>query len=759
MNLLKSLCLVLLLALTASADDSWMLFQEGDVAEIHLSLPEDALDWMFAHTSLDSLHLGSMSYHSALIDTVIQNVGVRLRGNTSRDADKKSFKISFNDYEAGREFFDVDKLNLNGEHNDPTVSRAWLNWRLWQQTDVPASRAAHVALWINDLYMGVYANIEHVDDEFLWKHFDDDSGNLWKCLWPADLTYQGPDGDDYKYSSGGHRTYDLKTNEDADDYSQLARLIRVLNQTSVGALPDSLESLLDVDGVLSYFAFDVLAASWDDYWFLKNNFYLYHNPSEDRFTLIPYDYDNSYGIDWFNIDWSTRHPMEWGSSEDRPLARLLLVHEWHNLYQHFLLLYNERLFNPDNWASAAAAEALLIRSDVAADSFYSLDYGFSLYDFDNAWVMDDYQNQHVKYSVREYVDRRRGTIPQQQDWMSDAGPVVYDWQLEQDDSLRITAAVWCHGGLDSVYAVLDDAEGSRQFALSYDPVEETFIPAEADRWCVTLPLPEGATRLCLRAVSSTGVCRYPLNHDIQLEQTSSSPLRLNELLADNESVNSDEAGDFDDWLELTNTSAQTVSLNGLYLTDDEDEPLQWALPSGLSLPAGGLLLIWCDDENQGELHANFRLSAGGEFLGLADAEGWIDSVEFGEQDEDIAWGRLPDGIGDWQFVSPTPGEENEALAVNAAEPTAFSLQARPNPFNGSLLLHFELPVAGDTQLRIVDLLGREILTRTLGHLSAGSHDWSWQGENQDGHQVASGCYFVVLKSGAVTQLRAVTLVR
>ena len=651
MKLIPALCLLLLFSVVARSDDSWMLFQQEEVAEIRLTIPEDALQWMFAHVQSDSMHLGSMHYHSSLIDTTVENVGVRLRGNTSREAEKKSFKISFNDFVPGREFYDVDKFNLNGEHNDPSVSRAWLSWRFYQQISVPTSRAAHVALWINELYMGLYASIEHIDDEFLWKHFEDDSGNLYKCLWPADLVYHGPDGDDYKFESGGHRTYELKTNEEQDDYSDLARLIRILNQTPASHLPDSLESVLDVAGVLSYFAFDVLTGSWDDYWFLKNNYYLYHEPSSDRFTLIPYDYDNSFGVDWFNIDWSTRHTMGWGSDEERPLARLLLVHEWRNLYQHFLLFYRERVFHPDHWAEEVAGHAALIRPHVAADSFYTLDYGFSMADYDAGWGTG-YENEHVNFGIREFVNRRLNTLLEQQDWISGAGPVVYDWQLEQEDSLRITAAAWCYSGLDSVYLELSSEAGTQTFPLQHEALANASNPAEEDRWCITLPLPQEQSELRLHVVSPSGSCLYPLNQTILLEAGPSHPLRLNELLADNESVNSDEAGDFDDWVEIYNTGQTPCSLDGLYLTDDVEDPLQWAFPAGLSLPADSWLLVWCDDESQGELHANFRISANGEFLGLADAEGWIDSVEFGEQEEDISIGRQPDGTGSWVSMTP-----------------------------------------------------------------------------------------------------------
>ena len=53
---------------------------------------------------------------------------------------------------------------------------------------------------------------------------------------------------------------------------------------------------------------DILVGSWDDYWSLMNNYYLYHDPAEDKFHWIPYDYDNTFGVDWFDVDWSNSNP-------------------------------------------------------------------------------------------------------------------------------------------------------------------------------------------------------------------------------------------------------------------------------------------------------------------------------------------------------------------------------------------------------------------------------------------------------------------
>ena len=141
-------------------------------------------------------------------------------------------------------------------------------------------------------------------------------------------------------------------------------------------------------------------------------------------------------------------------------------------------------------------------------------------------------------------------------------------------------------------------------------------------------------------------------------------LLINEFLANNESVNQDEAGEYDDWLELYNGSAVTVTLDGMYLTDHLDNPTKWQFPAGTTIPPGGYLLVWCDeDAGQGPLHAGFKLNREGEEIGLFAGETHgnvpLDTIVFGPQQEDISYGRQPDGSDTWYFLNPpTPGASN-----------------------------------------------------------------------------------------------------
>jgi len=147
----------------------------------------------------------------------------------------------------------------------------------------------------------------------------------------------------------------------------------------------------------------------------------------------------------------------------------------------------------------------------------------------------------------------------------------------------------------------------------------------------------------------------------------SGTLFINEFMADNDTTieDPDEAGAYEDWIEIYNADSSTIDLGGLYLTDDLADPTQWQIPLGISIPAGGHLLFWADnEEDQGDTHTNFKLSASGEAVGIYDSDGLseIDSIIFGEQYADISYGRSPDGEDDWGYMATaTPGSTNGSL--------------------------------------------------------------------------------------------------
>ena len=73
-------------------------------------------------------------------------------------------------------------------------------------------------------------------------------------------------------------------------------------------------------------------------------------------------------------------------------------------------------------------------------------------------------------------------------------------------------------------------------------------------------------------------------------------LVVNEVCYDNSAV-ADETGDTSsDWIELYNPGPGAVSLNGLTLSDDNDNGLRFRIPDGLTINAGAKMTFLADDD-------------------------------------------------------------------------------------------------------------------------------------------------------------------
>ncbi len=148
--------------------------------------------------------------------------------------------------------------------------------------------------------------------------------------------------------------------------------------------------------------------------------------------------------------------------------------------------------------------------------------------------------------------------------------------------------------------------------------------------------------------------------------SSAQSLVINEIMALNVLTHADERGDYEDWIEIYNSTNRAVDLAGYWLADEWPAEEPWQIPSGQPdrtvIPANGYRLLYPDNNPDiGADHLNFRLSRNGEILVLLAPDGTslTDSLTFGEQLRDISYGRTTDGPPLGFMPTPTPGAAND----------------------------------------------------------------------------------------------------
>jgi len=170
-------------------------------------------------------------------------------------------------------------------------------------------------------------------------------------------------------------------------------------------------------------------------------------------------------------------------------------------------------------------------------------------------------------------------------------------------------------------------------------------------------------------LSSFLLCSSIVSHSQDIQ------IYINEILAGNTADSMDDFQDWDDWFELYFPPGQgqaVYNLAGHYVSDNPSNLTKYQIQDDAqsTIVSNQHKLFWADkDSVQGSLHVNFKFTSEGEglYLTMPDGITILDSVSFGQQAEDISFGRECDGCPEWMFFNNTTKDEPNEEVVQAGE--------------------------------------------------------------------------------------------
>ncbi len=268
-------------------------------------------------TSPDHQRLGSRSRQSNVLlpATFIARgrayhlVGVRYRGENSRNLDNRSYKIRLH---AENTFDGADNVNLNAGNGNQFGRSGFneiLSSDLFRRADVPYPIiwpiSLHFAGEVSRNFDSRYVYKEAFDDRFLARYFGgSDHGNLYRPRNPqpggasGNFFYRGDDVDDYR------DLYEKRTNENEDDFSDVIELCRVFsdNETPGAEFPDAIDALVDQRQWARFFAVMACVSNTDGGIWNRNgeDFFIYHVPDDSsrpdagEWLLLPWDLEETF---------------------------------------------------------------------------------------------------------------------------------------------------------------------------------------------------------------------------------------------------------------------------------------------------------------------------------------------------------------------------------------------------------------------------------------------------------------------------------
>jgi spore coat protein CotH len=338
------------------------LIQKIDL-EFYVEGWQDSLKYNFE--VLDEVYMPArLIFNDTLI---LDSIGVRYKGNSSYVISgitpKKPFEFKFDKYRDDQRLSGLKKLNVQNGVSDPSFLRETLSYGLARRY-MPAPRTCYADFYVNGDLLGFYILVEQVDKPFLAGHWLDNDGNLYKASDNGGtLEYRGENQSSYESE------YELKTNEDENDWSRFVTMIDLLNNTSDDSFVTTIKDYLNIDTCLRYLAFNMVLSNFDSYTGSSRNYYMYDDPTSGRFAIIPWDLNESFGVYTNNWNVITQDIINIPNIVLRPLEKRLLDNDsLRGVYLNYIDDMIKGAASADSIAAMAEKLETLISSHVFADT-------------------------------------------------------------------------------------------------------------------------------------------------------------------------------------------------------------------------------------------------------------------------------------------------------------------------------------------------------------------------------------------------------
>ena len=552
-------------------------------------------------------------------------VGIKFRGQSSFGhvpaQSKRSLNISMDFIHHNQRLYGYKTVNLLNCNGDASFLSSILYSRLAADY-LPVPKANMVKVVINNESWGLYCNVQQYNKDFLKDFYGTKSGARWKVPGSPEadggLRYLGEDIGIYR------QRFEIKSRESEDAWKALINLCKVLDQTPTEDLPDSIEPILNVDGVLRFLAIDIAVANSDGYWTRASDYSIYLDDF-GVFHILPHDMNESFR--------HSRHPR--GRSPDDIEQT---VDENSNKQR---IVEGKRAIETEPLSSNIFERSRPSRGRPSHGG-PTLD---PLLGLDNPRMplrskllsVPAYRTDYLRYlrTIAEVSMARENLAPvidHYRNLMIDEVKIDTKKLLSYDDFVQATSEP--EDDRTSPTGSLNNfIDRRREFLLNHEEIKN-FDVVDIDQRII--------------AEKFTGLKNPRIT------------VSISEFLASNKLINRNSSGQFGDWIELFNYGSKDIDLSGMCLTNDPDEMSKWKIPTGTSIRSGGYLLIWADKNKNSEgLHTNFKLSKNGGSIILTSDNYVVDEISFGPQLSDVSSGRISSPEGKVKKLRPTPNAPNQ----------------------------------------------------------------------------------------------------
>jgi spore coat protein CotH len=292
MRLSFPLLAMLLAAAPAAAQGQAELFDQTSVQEIRLFVNSRDLAAFRAHTELNTWYPADLTWRNIRV----RNVGIRSRGQGSRNPIKPGYRVDVAHYTTGQTFVGLSSLVLDNIWQDDSQLRERLAFTMFEKAGLPAPRESFCRLYVNNEYQGLYAITEEIDGNFAKRVTGETDGTVFEYHWSADGIWRAEDlGTIAAYKPKLEpRTHVL----DADStlYNPIVSLFKEVSGPDDAVWRSRVEQYIDLNQFMTHVAIEEFIGENDGVlgYAGMNNFYLYRDQGTSKHRLFVWDKDQSF---------------------------------------------------------------------------------------------------------------------------------------------------------------------------------------------------------------------------------------------------------------------------------------------------------------------------------------------------------------------------------------------------------------------------------------------------------------------------------
>jgi spore coat protein CotH len=662
---------------------------------------------------MDTAKAGNDAYliaDSVLINGfVFVNAGVKHKGESSYDAAfiKNPLHISLDEIDATANYQGYSEIKLSNCYSDASMMREVLAYDILKNY-MHCSKSNFAKVFINNSYIGLYNNTEHVGNNFIKNHFYTQDNTIIKAnptdvnAAKPDLTYQGVDSVNY------YNRYELKSDK---AWKHLINLCDTLNNNF-----SAIEKELDMDRAIWMLAFNNVLVNLDSYTgSFKQNYYLVRD-NNLRFNPIIWDLNMCFGGFGLTGTSATLNltqkqnltPTLHQTDAAWPLINKTLNNSryYKQYIAHMRTINNELNIN---------AKALQLKALIDAAVYADVNKFYSNTEFDQ-FLDSTSSTLPICNGIAQLMDARNNFLQNASAFAVIAPTINSNSSIPIipafNNNLTITASVSNANYVQLGYRNAIDKKFTKLEMLD-DGVHGD--GAANDGVYGIQIMPKGTIlQYYFYAENSDAGIFFPtraehefLEKEVVTSNLNATDIALNECMSNNSNTILDQNNEYEDWIELYNNTSQTIALGESFLSDNIANPYKWQFPTDAIILPNGFYTVWADEDKfQLGTHTNFKLNDTNNFVGLVFNNGssFTDSITTPILFPNQAYGRMPNGIGIWSFLEPTYNASNRYL-LNLESFIKDNVYIYPNPSHDKLFIHSDEDVM---DLQITNMQGQQI---------------------------------------------------